>query len=159
MDPNQSPGADAKTTCVIDDGRAKDLMFWFPEAEDEPPTKRRGAADSPAVPITSRPRILFTHRDTALGISAPFIDAQKYSPIVTTIGVIFAVCWKQTDQTPELRKKFNNAKKFPDPARQKRLVASCSSPLTLYTVGRIRRRIERWRTWHASWVYDGRPSS
>ena len=158
--PQQSPDTGSKTAYISDGDRADEMTFWFSDDdEEEPPAKRKGAPGQRPVPITSRPRILSAQHGTVVDIPAPLIDVRKYSLIVNTLDAIVTVRRKQPDQTRELWKQFNKAKKFTESTRKQKLVASCSSPLTLYTVENIRRMIERWCAWNAAWVYDARPSS
>ena len=87
----------------------------------------------------------------------PLIDPSKYTLMVNTLDAMVTVRWKQTAQTPELLEKFAKAKKFVDSTRKKKLVASCSSTLTLHSMESIVRKVHHWCAWHSAWVYDLRP--
>ena len=88
---------------------------------------------------------------------APLIDSSKYTLIVNTLDAMVTVRWKITAQTPELKQKFGKAKKLVNANNRKKLVASCSSTLTLHSMDVIISRIKNWCSWHSAWVYDLRP--
>ena len=142
-----------------DDDRPDDLAFWFSDDDEDVPKKKTGTKAAPDTPMADRPRLLSAQHDSVLSILSPLIDAQRYTLIVNTLDAIVTVRWKLIEQTPELWSKFSKAKKAIDSRNRKKLVASCSSSLTLYTVENIRRRVERWCAWHSAWVYDTRPTS
>ena len=143
-----------------DDERADDLAFWFSEDEVDIPNKRAAHIRTDTqLPITDRPRILSRQHDYAHDQLSNEIDPHKYTLLVNTLDAIVAVRWGEVERTSSLWSKYSSAKKLVDSRRKKKLSASCSSSLTRYSVGSIRVRIQQWRAWHSSSVYDARPTS
>ena len=125
---------ESETLYISDDERPDDPSFWFSDDEIEAPPKKQSVSNPPALPITSRPRILSSQHDTVTQMVAPIIDEEKYALIVNTLEAIVTVRWKQSEQTSELWSKFNKARTLTKNSGRKALVASCSSSLTLYAV-------------------------
>ena len=150
---------ESETLYITDDERPGDPSFWFSDDETTAPPKKRCASGPPAAPITGRPRILSAQHDTVMQVIAPIIDEEKYALIFNTLDAIVTVRWRQNEQSGEMWKKFDKARKATQNSGSKKLAASCSSSLTLYTLENIRRRVQHWCEWHMAWVYDARPTN
>ena len=142
-----------------DEERSDGLMFWFPNDETEKPPTSVASNREAAVPLIDRHRIVSRQHDYIHDQLAGEIDPQRYTLLVNTLDAIATVRWREVERTSCLRGKYSSAKKLVDSKRKMGLSASCSSSMPRYSVESIRRRIQRWRAWHSSWVYETRPTT
>ena len=111
------------------------------------------------LPRQGGPRTLSRRRDFAHDLISGDIGHQMYTLMANSLCAIVTVRSMEVDRTTELRGKYSAAKNFADSARKRELSAIFGSAPTLRSLRSIRRRILRWCSWCASWVYDARPAS
>ena len=141
---------EATHTDEEDDLRPDDLSFWF--ADESQPLNPKTSNDIIAterVSIIDRPRILNAQHDLIYNRLRNEINQVRYALLVNTLDAIVTVRWKPNERTHEAWAKFTDARRRISGTHKKKLVASCSSSLTVYSLNGIRKRILRWCAWHS----------
>ena len=152
-----SEGGSFASEANSDDDRADDLAFWFNEEKSDGQARPSKIRTSAPGDITTRPRLPSNQYDSIFDDLVKVVDSSKYAVLVNTLDAIVTIRWKPSEMSEGNWAKYTKAKRYIETTGQKKLSASCSSSLTVYTVSRIKARIQQWCAWHSCWVYEIRP--